>query len=232
MKPAEDERMQSRERLSYYGAPSLGDAELVGVLLGTGSQGESAVALGARILQEVGGLRGLGQSAVPELAQIRGVGVAKAARIVAAAEFGRRSQRVPFQRGASLLSSIDVDGALRPRLANAECEHFIALPLDARNRPLGELLLSKGGLTGCFASAADIYRQLIRWAAANVIFVHNHPSGQPDPSPEDIALTRQLRAAGELLGIRLLDHVIIAAQGYFSFADEGLLLDPPEPCAG
>lgn len=158
--------------------------------------------------------------------------MAKAARLVAAAEFGRRAQRVPFQRGAALLSSIDVDGALRPRLANAEAEHFIALPLDARNRPLGELLLSKGGLTGCFASAADIYRQLIRWAAANVIFVHNHPSGEPDPSPEDIDLTQQLRSAGELLGIHLLDHVIIAAQGYFSFADEGLLVDPSMQRAG
>src|SRR5690606_18345940 len=117
----------------------------------------------------------------------------------------------------------DVDAAMRPRLANADVEHFIAIALDAKNRPVAEISIARGGLAACPVSPADVFRALLREAAAGVVFVHNHPSGEPSPSAEDVALTDRLRRAGELLGVTVLDHVIIGREGYFSFLDAGLL---------
>ena len=116
-----------------------------------------------------------------------------------------------------------MDAALRPRLAASRVEEFLAIPLDAKNRPTGELRVALGGRSSCPVDPAEVFRRLLREAASGVIFVHNHPSGEPSPSPEDIALTVRLTDAGQLLGIRVLDHIIIAAEGYFSFLDAGLM---------
>lgn len=213
----------ARERMSRLGAEGLSDAELVAILLGTGARGMPVAVLAARVIDEAGGIPGLERMGVGALARVSGIGPSKAARIVAAIELGRRAIERPLPRGARIGSSREVDAALRPRLARAQSEHFIALPLDAKNRAIGEIRIAVGGLTACPVAPSDVFRALVREAAHGVIFVHNHPSGEPTPSAEDVALTERLCRAGELLGVRVLDHVILGHEGYFSFLDAGLL---------
>lgn len=212
-----------RERLLRVGAEAMSDAELVALLFGTGDRNLPVTELAHRVLARAGGLTGLERLGAGGLAELRGVGVGKACRIVAALELGRRIASTPFEPGTKLASSQEVDAAVRSRLAPAPVEQFLAIPLDAKNRVLGELQLAVGGLTVCPVAPADVFRALLREAAAAVVFVHNHPSGEPSPSPEDVALTERLRRAGELLGVRVVDHVIVGREGYFSFLDSGLL---------
>jgi DNA repair protein RadC len=152
-----------------------------------------------------------------------GIGPSKAARLVASFELGRRAASRPMTKRSPIRSSRDIVAALTPLLADSEVERFLAIPADARNRPIGRIELAKGGLHACPVSPADAFRSLLRAAASGVVFVHNHPSGDPSPSPEDIALTDRLERAGELVGVRVLAHVILAREGSFSFADAGLL---------
>ena len=215
-----------RERMRAVGTEGLSDAELLAILLGTGARREPVGVLASRLLHEVGGIAALSRVGTGALEQIAGLGPGKASRIVAAVELGRRVVTRPLPRGARIGSSRDVDAAMRPRLAGADVEHFVAIALDAKNRPIGEIEIARGGLSACPVSPADVFRALLREAAAGVVFVHNHPSGEPSPSADDVALTERLRRAGELLGVRVLDHLIIGREGYFSFLDAGLL--PPE----
>ena len=202
---------------------ALADEELVAVLLGTGRTGLPVRELAERVLDEMGGTLELAEATVDGLARVPGVGPTKAARIVAAVELGRRVLTRPLPRGQRLLSSRDVDAALRPRLGRASREHFLAIALDAKNRPIAEIEVAIGGLSACPVVPADVFRLLLRRAASGVVFVHNHPSGSPEPSPEDRALTHRLVRAGDLLGIRVLDHLILAQEGFFSFLDAGWL---------
>lgn len=212
-----------RERLIEQGAEALSAEDLIAILLGTGSAAEPVSVLAARLLHELGGLEGLERKGPRELVGVRGLGPSKACRLAAALELGRRVSARPMTRGGQLLSSADVDAALRPRLASSRVEEFLAIPLDAKNRPTGELRVAMGGRSSCPVDPAEVFRRLLREAASGVIFVHNHPSGEPSPSPEDVALTARLVEAGELLGIRVLDHIIVASEGYFSFLDAGLM---------
>lgn len=212
-----------RERMAAVGVEGLSDAELLALLLGTGARQEPVGVLASRLLRELGGLAGLSRIGAGALAQRPGLGPTKASRIVAAVELGRRVVSRPLAWGARMASSRDIDAALRPRLADAEVEHFLAIALDAKNRPIREILIARGGLSACPVSPSDVFRALLREAAAGVVFVHNHPSGEPTPSAEDMILTDRLRRAGELLGVRVLDHVVIGREGYFSFLDAGLL---------
>jgi DNA repair protein RadC len=212
-----------RERLLDSGPYALADADLLAVLLGTGQAGANVHVLARRLLAHLGSLDALVNASAQELAELAGIGPGKAARLVAAIELGRRALTRPLAKGRRLASSRDVDAALRPRLAREEVEHFFAIPLDAKHRPTGTLRVSTGSLVACPVEPASVFRLLVRHAAAAVVFVHNHPSGHPEPSPEDVALTQRLRAAGDLLGVEVLDHVIIGAEGYLSFLDAGLL---------
>lgn len=212
-----------RERLCSVGVEGLSDAELLALLLGTGGREEPVGVLASRLLHEVGGLGALERLGPGALAQRPGLGPIKAGRIAAAVELGRRVLSKPLERGSRIGSSRDVDAALRPRLAHADVEHFLAIALDAKNRPMREVLVARGGTSACPVAPADVFRALLREAAAGVVFVHNHPSGEPTPSSDDVALTDRLRRAGELLGVTVLDHVIIGREGYFSFLDAGLL---------
>ncbi|MEM9070579.1 MAG: DNA repair protein RadC [Myxococcota bacterium] len=222
-------RPDARERLAQAGPAALNDRELLIALLGAGHAGVSADALARRILADLGGLEGLATVSRGELLQVPGIGVALASRILAALELGCRALTRPLDKGRPLRSSRDVDEALRPRLARQPQEHFFALPLDTKHRPLGELLLAKGGLAVCPVEPRTVFRALLREGAAAVVFVHNHPSGVPTPSQDDIELTDRLRRAGALLGVDVLDHVIIGAEGYYSFRDSDWLLLEPLP---
>jgi DNA repair protein RadC len=212
-----------RERLAREGAAALSDVELLALLLGTGAKELPVLELARRILSESGGLKRLSRRGLGELAAELGLGPTKAGRLIAAFELGRREAARPPDRRARLTSSRDVVSWLGPRFAEAEVEHFVVVPVDARHRPMGLLEIGRGGMTSCSVSPADVYRRLLREAAPAVIFVHNHPSGAPDPSPDDLALTERLTLAGELLGVQVLDHVILAREGHFSFLDAGLL---------
>lgn len=220
-----------RERLLERGPDALDDAELLALVLGTGVPGASAQRLAQELLRRVGGLDGLARSDAARLARLPGIGPGKATRVIAALHLGRRAATRPLARGRAIGSSRDVDAALRPRLARAPVEHFLAIALDAKHRPMAELELARGSLTACPVDTAETFRALLRVEAAAMVFVHNHPSGVPDPSPEDVELTRRLRQGARLLGLDVVDHVIIGAEGYFSFLDAGLLeRDDDPPC--
>ena len=140
-----------------------------------------------------------------------------------ALELGMRASSRPLSPHAAIRCSNDVAAALRPRLRDATREHFFAVALDVRQRPIAEILVAVGSLTACAVTPGDVFRLVLKEPAAGVIFVHNHPSGEPSPSAEDISLTERLRQAGALLGVKVVDHVILGHDGHFSFLDAGLL---------
>lgn len=216
-----------RERLRRVGIEGLSDQELIALLLGTGAPGEPVMVVASRLLHEAGGLRGIGRLGLGSLERLTGLGPTKGARLLAALELGRRSLARPFERSVRFTSSAMVDAALRPRLATAQSERFLAIALDVKQRLIAEIEIGRGGMTACPVDPGDVFRALLREAAVGAIFVHNHPSGDPQPSVDDVQLTDRLTRAGSLLGIHVLDHVIVAAQGHFSFADAGLLPTSP-----
>lgn len=215
----------ARERLRSLGVEHLSDAELVALVLGTGTVREPVSVLAARLLDEARGLRGLGKLGPGALARCSGIGEGKAARLVAAIELGRRASLGGPEPAPRIEASRDVVSWAAPRIAHAEVEHFLALALDTRQRVIAVVTIGRGTLAACPVSPADAFRALLREAAAAAVFVHNHPSGDPSPSPEDVALTARLVSGGSLLGVRVLDHVIVARGGHFSFLDAGLLRD-------
>ena len=220
-------RRGARERLVERGAAALSDAELVSLLLGTGSADEPVAVLAERVLHSLGGTGGLARASVRQLALLRGVGSGKSARIAAALELGRRVAASPLGPGTKIGSSEDVYRAFGPLLAGQRHEELWVVALDVRQRVLARVQVARGGLSACPVSPGDVFRPLIQEGAAAMVLVHNHPSGVSDPSAEDLAFTERLAQAGELLGILLLDHVIVAADGYFSCLDSGMYRGSP-----
>jgi DNA repair protein RadC len=218
-----------RERLALHGRSTLSDAELLAVVLGTGSQSLPVGVLASRLLHDAGGLHGLTQLSLSALESQSGIGLTKACRLLAAFELGTRAHCRPLERKRPITSSRDVAAALLPRYLHELREHFLAIALDAKNRPLAELTIAIGGLTACGVTPADVYRPVLQAAAVSVIFVHNHPSGDPSPSEADIAVTERLSRAGDVLGVSVFDHVVLGAQDYFSFADAGWLTQLARP---
>lgn len=216
----------ARERLREEGPERLSDAELVSLVLGTGTAREPVAVLAARLVDEAGGLARLARLGTGALARASGVGATKAARLVAAVELGRRAARRSAEPSPRIGSSADVVSWIGPRLAEEDVEHFVALALDARQRVIALLPIARGSLTACPIAPADVFRALLREAAAATVLAHNHPSGDPSPSTEDLVLTERMVSAGSLLGIRVLDHVIVGRTGHFSFLDAGLLRAP------
>jgi DNA repair protein RadC len=213
-----------RERVLLYGAETLGDVELVALLLGTGAEGEPVLGLAARLLDAAGGPAGLVRSGAHGLSARRGVGPAKAARLLAAVELGRRAAAHALSDVGETLSSFEsvVDWA-RPRLAALDYEEVWLLGLDARNVLRTARRVAQGGAHGCAVLPRDILRPALRDGASAIILLHNHPSGDPTPSADDIVMTRALCAACDAVGIALLDHVVVARGGASSLRDEGAI---------
>ena len=215
----EDQR--PRERLAQFGPDALTDAELLAIIIRDGTRKESAIQLAQRLLTSFGGVRGMANRAVTELCEADGIGPAKACQMLAALALSRRLAEERLSKGVAFSKSHQVFRHFYSRLRGERQERFLCLLLDAKNRILREVTISTGGLTGSSVNPRDVFRHAITESASAVVFVHNHPSGDPTPSDSDIALTRRLKQAGELLGIRVLDHVIIGEEGFVSLADEG-----------
>lgn len=211
------EAERPRERLSAMGARDLSEAELLAVLLRTGGGGRGAMGL-ARCVQQLAQQRGgLSCLQLADLRSLAGVGPAKAASLLAAIELGRREAAAGMP--APLAGPAGAVEALRPLLAGRREEHVAVLALDARRRVLAAELLSKGTLTQSLVHPREVFRAAVKLGAVGVVLGHNHPSGDPSPSPEDHALTRRLREAADIMGIPLLDHVIVGSHACFSYAD-------------
>ena len=216
-----DER--PRERLVRHGPEALTDGQLLAILLGTGFEGSSALDVGVALLDRYDGLAGLNRLAVREMCSVPGVGPAKAAVIRAALEIGKRATAAPLSTGQRVTSSEDLFRHYRPLLRDLRREVFKVVLLDGKNAIIRDVTVSEGSLTLSIVHPREAFVPAVKESAAAVIFVHNHPSGDPEASPEDRALTRRLVSAGEIIGIRVLDHVIIGDRRYVSFADQGWL---------
>jgi DNA repair protein RadC len=216
-----DER--PRERLLDRGPEALSDAQLLAILLRSGSERTNAVQLGMGLLERFGSLSSLSQTSAAELCSIHGIGPAKAAQLLAALEIGRRSQSRRLAPSDKIQSSQDVYNHFHPLLRGLKKELFKIILLDGKNKIIRHLTVSEGSLNFSVVHPREVFNPAVRDSAASVIFLHNHPSGEPHPSKEDIESTRRLVAVGGLLGIEVLDHVIIGDGEYFSFADRGLI---------
>lgn len=209
-----------REKLIRFGPENLSDAELLAILLRIGNREESAIDLGRRLIREAGGLAGIDGKVASELCQIKGVGPAKTAQLKAAFEIGKRLQSSQGERRKRITSSQDVYHTLSPHLRHRKREVFKVIFLTRRNTIIREQTLFEGSLTESLINPREIVKSALAQSAAGVIFVHNHPSGDPWPSPEDQKVTDQLVQACGLVNIRVVDHIIIGDHGYYSFAEE------------
>ena len=216
--------MRPRERVMVHGVGALSDEELVAILVGSGTRGEDAIAVARRILSEVDGdLHALGRCDLLRLRAMRGIGDARATLIGAAMELGRRRmvrEEAPLLR---ISCAQDIVSRFRPRLLDLEVEEFWALALSRANAPIADLLISRGGQSGTVVDPKVVFREALTVRAAAVVLVHNHPSGNPNPSAADRKLTSDLCTSGKSLDMPILDHIIIAGMGHFSFADNRLI---------
>ncbi|RKQ51382.1 DNA replication and repair protein RadC [Roseivirga pacifica] len=219
---AEEDR--PREKLLLKGRTNLSDAELIAILIGSGSSELSAVELSKKILSSVGNnLNALAKLSVKDLTQFKGIGEAKAIAIVSALEIGRRrNQSAPVER-VKITGSKTAYDLIRPDLIDQPIEQFWVLMLARNNTVLHKRCVSTGGVSGTVADPKIIFKKALEDLASGVILIHNHPSGNLKPSQADIKLTNKLSEAGKLLEIPVIDHIIFTEHGYYSFADEGML---------
>ncbi len=215
---------QPREKLLEKGKGILTDAELIGILIGSGSKTETAVELARRILSSVGNdLNALGKLNVAQLCTFKGIGEAKAISIIAALELGKRMKVLESPQRIRINNSKLVFEAIRNEISDLLHEEFWVLYLDRSNHIIRKSNISKGGVSGTVVDARIIFKQAIENLASSIVLCHNHPSGNLKPSEEDIRITKKLKDAGKLVEIAIIDHIIIAGNNFFSFADEGLL---------
>ena len=215
--PEED---RPREKLALRGAGALSDSELLAILIRTGSKGRSALDVGRALCGT--GLHDVSVQSFDELASLPGIGPSRSAAILAAFELGRRVSQKPHE-AQDMSSPESVYRLCGPSLNHLRRERFVALALNTKNRLMRELVISEGDLNSSVVHPREVFEPLIRVSAAAVIFVHNHPSGDPTPSQRDVEVTQRLLQVGELLGIKVLDHVVVAMRGFYSFQAHGFL---------
>jgi len=217
-----------RERLRAVGAGPLTNAELIAILLRTGGSGENVVALGQRLIARFQGVGGLALASLSELCEVKGVGEAKGSQVLAGIELGRRIvSALPDERRVVRCSD-DIDRLLRAEMVDLAQEELRVVLLNARGQVLGVRTAAIGTADKAPVTLRDVFRAAVKDNAASIAVVHNHPSGDPSPSPDDVALTAQIVEAGGMLGIELLDHVVISRGGYVSMRERGLW---PRPVA-
>jgi DNA repair protein RadC len=212
-----------RERLQKFGVEALSAQEILALILGRGIAGESVIVTAQRLLSQFGSLRGIANASAEELAQVKGIGVAKASQMKAAFELTNRLESYAESGDKPLVKTPeDVAGLVQSRLKGKKKEYFLALLLDTRNRLIKVAEISVGSLDSSVVHPREVFKEAVLASAASVIFIHNHPSGDPEASEDDIKLSKRLAEAGELMGIDVLDHIIIGDKRYLSLKREGL----------
>ena len=219
-----DEADQPREKMIAKGKAALKDAELIAIMIGSGTVGENAIDLADRILQSVNGdLSELGKRSLKDLMKFKGIGEAKAVTIAAALEIGRRRQFSDVVKRDNITSSRDIYDIMLPKLIDISHEEFWVILLNKAHNVIGKQCISTGGVNGVFVDAKMVFKPAVDVLAPSIVLVHNHPSGNLKPSVEDVNLTQKLKEAGRLLDVSVIDHVIIAHTGFYSFNDDGAL---------
>ncbi len=211
-----------RERLEHYGAGALSTSEVLAIILRVGTDGENAVRVAEKLLARYEGLPGLAQATIGELCQEKGVGPAKAIQIKAALELGRRLLVAAPHERPVIRSPADAANLLMAEMALLPQEHLRTVLLDTRNRVIGVPTIYVGSLNSAAVRVGEVFREAIRANSAAMIVIHNHPSGDPTPSPDDVQVTRMIVEAGTLLHIDVLDHLIIGRQRFVSMKERGL----------
>lgn len=217
------EEERPREKLLSKGAEALSNVDLLAIILHTGMKSESVIHLAERVLSQTNGLARLSTLSAPELCKVKGIGLAKAVSIVATFELSRRLAALSEQERTIIHSPRDVALLVMPRLRYLTKEHFLILLLSTKNHVLAQPTISIGSLSAAVVHPREVFREAINYSAAGIILVHNHPSGDPLPSQEDISLTKKLVEAGKMLDIIVLDHVIIGDGKYVSFKEKGII---------
>lgn len=211
-----------REKLLQRGINALTDAELIAILLGSGTRECSAIELARQLLEAKGGLGALARCEVPELTQLKGIGNAKAVSLVAAFELGRRKQ-LSGQDKVRVRCANDVAQYMSPKLADLEYEVFHVVFLNRNNEIKSDKQLFSGGISSTIIDPRIVFREALNQLVSAIILVHNHPSGNLMPSEADMRITKKLVSGGKIMDIKVLDHVIVSHRGYYSFADEGVM---------
>ncbi len=214
-----------RERLQYFGPTALSNAELLAILLRVGIPGENVVTLSTRLLADFGGLAGLVKASFSDLASVKGMGTAKAAQLKAAVELGRRLLISSPDARPQITSPLDAANLLMLEMGGLEQENLRTLLLDTKNRVIASPTVYVGNVNSSIIRVSEVFREAIRENATALIVAHNHPSGDPTPSPEDVQVTRSIVEAGSLLGIEVLDHLVIGHQRFVSLKERGLGFD-------
>lgn len=211
-----------RERLRDCGPEALNNAELLAILLRTGGNGENVLALAQRVMAQVEGVASLGRVTLTDLCGLKGIGEAKAAQILAGIELGRRIVKAMPESRPVIRCSDDVDRLVRADLVDQEQEHLRVVLLNTRNQVLAVRTVYVGSVHSAVVRTSELLRDAVRENCPNIILVHNHPSGDPSPSPDDVAMTKHVVEAGKTLNIDVLDHVVVARGGYVSLKERGL----------
>lgn len=214
-----------RERLQRHGANYLSNAELIAILLRVGSTGENVLNLSARVLATYGGLGGVARASYGELCGLHGISDAKACQLMAALELGRRLMSLHPEDRAVIRSPMDVYNLLSAEMSFLVQEHLKVLLLNTKNEVLATNEIYKGTVNSAGVRVAEVIRPAVRENCPNIIIVHNHPSGDPTPSPEDVMVTRQIRSCADMMDIKLLDHVVIGKGRYVSLKERRLGFD-------
>ncbi len=213
-----------RERLQALGVEALSAQEILALVLGRGISGESVLVTAQRLLSRFGNLKGIAEASLEELSQVRGIGPAKASQLKAAFELANRAEGYAGTGTSPKVGTPDeVFKLVAGRLSSKKKEHFLALLLDTRNHVIKVSEVSVGSLDASIVHPREVFKEAISSSCASIIFVHNHPSGDPEPSEDDVKLTKRLIQAGEIVGIEVLDHVIIGGKSHVSLKGKGLI---------
>lgn len=212
-----------RERMMNQGLDALSNVELIAILLRTGSSGESVMNLANRVLGQVGGIREFLDTSLEELIKVKGIGTAKAIQLLAGIELGRRVAKTTPQERWAIRSPEDVSKLMMEEMRHLTQEHFVCLFLNTKNQVIAQHTIFIGSLNSSIVHPREVFKEAIRRSSASIICLHNHPSGDPTPSKEDIEVTKRLISVGQIVGIDMLDHVIIGDGRFCSLREKGLI---------